>query len=123
MTAQQAASEQFAIDVARLAAETRCHSVVALDARDVSPICDFIVIATGTSARQMKAVLDEVQEIALARGLKPAHKAVSDENWCLLDFMDVIIHIFSQDARQYYELETLWGDTKRLVWEREPAAV
>ena len=94
---------------------SRCHSVVVLDVRNISPVTDFIVLATGTSDRQMKGVLNEIEEAGDARHQSVMSRSY-DENWVLLDYVDVVIHLFSQDARLYYDLDTLWGDAKRVDW-------
>lgn len=112
-----AAALAFARDAARLAANTRCSNVIVLDVRHVSPITDFFVIATGTSPRQMRTVCDDIEELALPRNYKPLSRCgYGLDQWVLLDYVDVIIHLFSDTARQYYDLENLWGDAKRIDW-------
>ena len=112
-------ARQFAIDVARTAADTKCHNVVVLDVSGVSPITDFMVMATGTSARQMRAVIDGVEEMAVPKGNPPyARSGLEGESWMVLDFFDVVLHVFSGDARAFYDLDALWGDAGRVKWER-----
>lgn len=112
-----AASRKFAIEAARLAESTRCHSVVVLDMAGVSPVTDFYIIATGTSPRQMRTVCDDVDELAEKMGFKSYHRSgYEGETWIADDYVDVVLHIFSQDARLYYDLENLWGDAKRVEW-------
>jgi ribosome-associated protein len=111
-------ARSFAVLAARLAANTRCYNVVVLDVRHISPVTDFFVIATGTSPRQMQSVCDDIEEMAQPLGHKPISRAGHGSDiWILLDFVDVIIHVFSEGARQFYDLEYLWGDAKRLDWE------
>jgi ribosome-associated protein len=114
-------SRDFAIATARHAAATRCHSVVVLDVAGISPVCDYFVIATGTSARQMRTVLDEITE-----QIAPRHNmsslSVSGEDsgtWVLADFFDVLVHIFSAEARSFYDLDGLWGDARSVDWTAE----
>ena len=111
-------SRQFAIDAARLAANTRCHNVVLLDVRGISPVTDYMVLASGTSPRQMRTVCDQVAELAGQRGQKPFNSVDDQESdsWMLIDFVDVVVHVFSNDARQFYDLDSLWGDAKRIEW-------
>ncbi len=112
------AARRFAIEAARLAANTRCHSVVVLDVGGLSPVCDFFVIATGTSPRQMRTVADDLIELSEAQGFAPMNESgLEGETWLLVDCIDVLIHIFSEEARQYYDLDNLWGDAKRVAWE------
>ncbi|MGD0542018.1 MAG: ribosome silencing factor [Tepidisphaeraceae bacterium] len=111
------ASRKFAIEVARLSDNTRCHNVVVLDMASVSPVTDFYVIATGTSARQMRTVCDDLDELAEKMGFRSYHRSgYEGETWIAVDYVDVVLHIFNQDARLYYDLENLWGDAKRVEW-------
>ena len=107
-------SHAFALEAARLAANTRCHNVAVLNVHGLSPVCDYFVLASGTSARQMRSVADEIDELAEKLGLKSMHTDGYDgESWILVDFVDVIVHLFSDEARAYYDLDNLWGDAKR----------
>lgn len=123
-TGRTAAARQFAVDAARLAAHTRCHSVVVLDVTGLSPVCDYFVIATGTSARQMRTVVDEIGELGEKQDFAPhTSSGTEGESWMLLDCIDVVVHVFSTDARQFYDLDNLWGDAKRIDWNAgEPSA-
>jgi ribosome-associated protein len=112
------ASRAFAIEAATLAANTRCSNVVVLDVSGLSPVTDFFVLATGTSPRQMRTVMDEVEELADAQKFGSIGTAgYEGENWMLLDCVDVIVHVFSLNARIYYDLDNLWGDAKRVEWQ------
>jgi len=115
-------TREFAIEAARLAANTRCHNVVLLDVRGISPVTDYMVLATGTSARQMRSVCDELAEWAAERGTRAlnADGLEGEGSWMLIDFVDVVAHFFSQEARQFYDLDSLWGDAKKIAWESEP---
>jgi ribosome-associated protein len=116
------AARQFAIETARLAANTRCHDVVVLDVRGLSPITDFFVLATGTSARQMATVMQDVEEFGRTQGYTPLSRSgYEGETWLLCDMVDVIVHVFNQESRQFYDLDGLWGDAKRVEW--KPAEV
>ena len=116
--ARYEAAKRFAIDAARLAATTRCHNVVVLDVSAVSPVTDFFVIATGTSPRQMRSVIDDLSEAAEPQGFKALSRAgYEGENWVLVDFVDVVVHVFSQESRMFYDLDNLWGDAKVVAWQ------
>ena len=114
------------MESARLAANTRCHNVVVLDVGGISPITDFLVLATGTSPRQMKTVCDDLEEMAGEKGEKPMSRVGDDSaSWTCIDFVDVVVHVFSQDARGYYDLDGMWGDAARVEWREDgdsPAA-
>jgi ribosome-associated protein len=117
------AAKAFAIEAARLAANTRCHDVTVLDVRGLCPVADFFVIASGTSARQMRTVVEEVQELGDAKNFSPlARSGYEGETWMLLDCVDVLVHVFSGTARHYYDLDGLWGDAKRVQWQETAAA-
>lgn len=117
------AAKAFAVEAARLAANTRCHQVVVLDVRDLSPVTDFFVLATGTSARQMRTVVDEIDELGASRDFKPLSRSgYEGETWILTDFVDVIVHVFNDEARHYYDLDSLWGDAKLVEWKPQQAA-
>ena len=106
----------FAVGAARVAAERHCSDIVVLDLRGKSPATDYFVIATGTSDRQMRSVADEISEEARKHGLQRFGRAGYEQGrWILLDFIDVVIHLFDSEYRDYYDLELLWGDAQRLT--------
>ena len=108
-------ARDFALEAARLAANTRCHNVVVLDLQGLSPVCDFFVIASGTSPRQMRSVADEISELGEKRNFAAlSQTGYEGELWILVDFVDVVLHVFSDDARAFYDLDNLWGDAKRM---------
>ena len=120
--ARDDAARQFAIDAARLAANTRCHNVILLDVRGISPVTDYMIVATGTSPRQMRSVCDEIAEMGEKVNYTPlASNGMEGETWMLIDFVDVVVHVFSNDARQFYDLDNLWGDAAKVDWNGQPA--
>lgn len=105
----------FAIAAAKVAAERHCTNITVLDLRGKSPATDFFVIATGTSDRQMRTVADEISELGRDRGFMRFGSAGYEQSkWILLDFIDVVVHIFDSEYRDYYDLDLLWGDAKRI---------
>jgi len=110
-------ARNFAIELARLAASNRTGDVVVVDLRGLSGLADFFVIGTGTSDRQMHAVLGKIEEFALARGRKPYKLSdPKSASWILADYVDVIVHLFDAEHRAYYDLDGLWGDAPRVEW-------
>lgn len=108
---------EFARRAARIADEMRAEDVVVLDLRGLSPVTDFFVICTGTSDRQMRALADEIRESARRLGRRPfGVEGYERAQWILMDFVDVVIHIFDEPRRNYYDLELLWGDAPRVEW-------
>ena len=83
-----------------------------LDLRPVTAYTDFFVLATGRNARQTKAIYDEVRERMKAdeRARPRAVEGVREGNWIVADYLDVVLHVFTPDTREYYGLEDLWGD-------------
>jgi ribosome-associated protein len=120
LSEQELVARTFAIEAAQLAANTRCQDVLLLDMRGYSPISDYFIIATGSSPRQMRSVCDEIAELGETRDFKVlAISGYDSETWILADFVNVIVHVFSSDARKYYDLENLWGDAPQIDWKKE----
>jgi ribosome-associated protein len=98
--------------VAALAQEKLAEDVVILDMRPVCSYTDFFVVASGRNARQTKAIYDEVREkLKAEEGVVPQH--VDGERVATLivaDYLDLVLHVFTPEARQFYRLEELWGD-------------
>ncbi|MEX0885368.1 MAG: ribosome silencing factor [Phycisphaeraceae bacterium] len=113
----------FALDAARLAHDDHCQDILVLDVRGLSELMDFIVIATGTSDRQIKAVASHVTELAREQRIE-RFGADRDEaaTWIAIDFIEVMVHLFEPNARAHYDLEMLWGDAERLNWQRPSPA-
>ena len=113
---QNPKAKAFALAAAKVAAGRHCTDIVVLDLRGISPATDYFIIATGTSDRQMRTVADEISEAARQQGMQRFGRAGYEQaRWILLDFVDVVIHIFDAEYRDYYDLELLWGDAKRLT--------
>lgn len=108
-------SMDFAIAAARVAAELHCTDIAILDLKGVSPATDYFVIATGTSDRQMRTVADDVCEAGRKIGFNRFGRAGYEKGkWILIDFVDVVVHIFDKESRGFYDLELLWGDAKQI---------
>lgn len=108
-------SEEMALAAAKAAIERRCEDVVVLNLTGLSPATDFFVVATGTSDRQMRTVADEIGDMAKENKYFRFGIAGYDQaKWILLDYVDVMVHIMSEEARDYYNLEMLWGDVEEV---------
>lgn len=84
--------------------------------RDISSIADYFVIATGTSNTHVKALADETEYQLDNAGISVSSvEGQRNDTWILLDYIDVIVHVFSEDAREYYNLERLWEDGEEVV--------
>jgi ribosome-associated protein len=113
------AALKFAVDLARLADQTRCHNVILLDVRQKSPVTKFFLIVTGTSDRQRRTVGDELVHHGKLNSF-PAWRTNGYETakWIVVDFIDVVAHIFEEASRNFYDLEMLWGDCPRVQWQQ-----
>ncbi len=108
-------SRALADRIAELAADKLAADVVVLDLHDVIGYTDFFVICSGNTERQTKAIHDSIhQGMKHESGLLPRRvEGLSESRWILMDYLDVIVHVFTPDARDYYRLEQLWGEAPR----------
>jgi ribosome-associated protein len=112
-----------AMIAARTAADNRGQNVVVLDLRELTPVFDYFVLASGTSRRQLHAMSEEIDH-ALEQGLGDRRMGIEgyeESRWILLDYGDVVIHLFEPETRAYYALEDLWGHAKRVPVDLPPA--
>jgi ribosome-associated protein len=105
-------AEQLASKITHLAEEKKAQDLVELDLRGMIDYADYFVICSGNTDRQAKAIHDSI-----LAGLKREHgtlprrvEGLSQARWILMDYMDVVVHIFTPEMRQFYRLETLWGE-------------
>lgn len=85
--------------------------------RKIVNFCDFFVICSGTSDRQVRAIAEWIEEALGQKGLKPLHvEGKPEASWVLLDFGDVVAHVFEQETRKFYNLEHLWQDSPKISW-------
>ena len=110
---------RFAIEAARLAADRHCENVRLLDVRNLSQVCDYMFIATGTSDRQMKSLVQEFEELGEQHANR-LYRWNADERatWVVIDFVDVVVHFFEPTRRAFYDLEGLWSDAGEVAWQR-----
>ena len=114
------APDKLAQLVAAYASDAKAIEPVELDLRDVLGYTDYFVILTGNTDRQTKAIHDRIhQGMKNEHGLLPRRvEGLSESRWILMDYLDVIVHIFTPEAREFYRLEQLWGEApKRAVGE------
>ncbi len=104
-----------AILAARCLDGKKAADILLLDVALVTSIADYFVIATGESKRQIKACAEYIDESLSDQGEKPHHfEGITNLEWVLMDYGDVIVHIFDKEARLYYGLERLWGDAPKV---------
>ena len=110
---QTAAAAAFAVSAARLLIDRHCEDVLLLDVSTVSQVCDFVLIGTGTSDRQMKSVADELSVLGKEAGLPAFRKSIDlGTTWIVTDYITVVTHLFEPQLRAYYDLEDLWSDAR-----------
>lgn len=118
-------SRDSSLELARWIAQTLdrkgAQDVVVLETRDYSSVADFFVIATGTSNRHMETLLESPCKELKASGHPPQSIEGESTHWMLADLGDVVLHIFDDQARQYFELEHLWKKAPRIDWAKKAA--
>jgi ribosome-associated protein len=93
----------------------KAEDAIILDVRNVSSVADFFLICTGTSEPHLKAIADEIGRRLRDEGMRPRHRdGYPPSRWIVMDYNDVLVHIFHPELRQRYSLEDLWGDAKRV---------
>ena len=108
-------SRQKALLVAELAKGKKAEDIVILDMRKLSNITDFFIIATSSSTARSQTIIDNIRESLLKAGESLASiEGYRDTGWMLADAYDVVLHVFSEEARRFYNLESLWGDAPRV---------
>lgn len=112
-------SEQLARRLAALADDKKAQDVVVLDMRDLVTYTDFLTICTARNERQAAAIVDEVRlRVKQEAGLLPGGvEGAGDAGWIILDYLDCVLHVFTPEARERYQLEDLWRDAPRLALE------
>lgn len=108
--------------IAELALSRKAKDVVIMDLRNVTTMADYFVVCSGESETQVRAIADAVIEGMSKLGERPWHsEGLQNLQWVLLDYVDVVVHVFHKDARVFYGLEKLWGDAKmQKVADRKP---
>ncbi len=107
-----------ALAAARTAEDNRARDIVILDLRELTTEFDYFVIATGASRRQLHAISEEIDQV-LEKRMQDRRRGIEGyeaSRWILLDYGDVVVHLFDGETRSYYALEDLWGQAKRVAF-------
>lgn len=108
---KELSSRELAQAAAQLALSKKGFDVKILKLKDISSVCDYFVIVSGDADIQVKAIARAIDDGVRELGYKPYHSEGMDRgNWVLLDYVDVVVHVFYEPTRQFYALERLWGD-------------
>ena len=103
---------------AELALERKAVDVVALNLARISGATDYFLLASGRSDVQVKAIAENIVEQLKVKSIRPEHvEGLQGGRWVLIDYIDFVVHVFHEEARQFYQLEVLWGDAPRLEFD------
>lgn len=101
----------------------RALNIVVFDVRKVCDFTDYMVVCTGESRRQLHAVESRISEqVAATAGYRTRVEGGLDGGWILVDAIDVVVHLFDPEAREFYDLELLWGGAPKIKWQKTPSA-
>jgi ribosome-associated protein len=118
-------SLERALAAARVADLNRGRDIAILDLRELTPVFDYFVVVTGSSRRQLHAISEEIDDV-MAREFGDQRLGIegyAESRWILLDFGDVVVHMFDEETRAYYDLEHLWAGAKRVPFTPAGAAL
>lgn len=109
-----------ALEAARKAVEAasdkQANNIVLLDTRNVCTFADYFLICSGESEKQIKAIYDEIEHVLKKAGATPCYReGATDSGWLLLDYGDLIVHIFAPAEREYYQLDELWSEAAPII--------
>ena len=118
-TARRVPADVPALEILQAAARSalakKARTPVALDLRELSGVCDYFFICSGASEVQVKAIAEAVEDGLRERGVRPWHiEGFESRRWVLLDYVEVVVHVFHEKTREYYMLDRLWGDARSL---------
>jgi ribosome-associated protein len=103
--------EELVKAIAGFAYEKKARDIVGIDLSGISPVTDYFVICSGSNKPQIKAISDNIEDKLSELGVEPNHiEGYQDACWILLDYGNIVIHVFDDENREYYNLERLWGD-------------
>jgi ribosome-associated protein len=118
-TSRLSAAVERAFLCAHVAADNKARDVLVLDMRGVTPLYDYVVLATGSSRRQIHTIAEEIDAALHAEGdSRLSIEGYEASKWVVQDYGDLVVHVFDPDTRRYFALEDLWADAPRLDWER-----
>lgn len=117
MTRARVPAPISALELLKIAADAamakKARDPIALDLRDLSGVCDYFFICSAASEVQVKAIAESVEEKLRERGARPWHiEGLEGRRWVLLDYVEVVVHVFHEKTREYYMLDRLWGDAR-----------
>lgn len=113
------AAREHACLCARIAADHKAENVLVLDVRELTPLYDFFVIATGRSRKQLSVLTEEIDSALRSQGEKRLSLEGQEHcTWVVQDYGDMVVHLFNPEMREYYRIEELWDEAKRVDWQQ-----
>ena len=110
-------SKEIAILCARIADAKKAEDVLIFDVRKLTPITDFFVICNGFNERQLQSIASEIESQLHSHGIHGVGiEGYTNGRWILMDYVNVVVHLFDREMRHFYDLELLWGDAPKLLW-------
>jgi ribosome-associated protein len=120
MTKQKASTDQLITEIVKGIEQVKGENISILDLREIeNTVCDYFIVCDGTSNTQVNAIAGSVQKsVSKAIKDKPWHvEGEANAEWILLDYVNVVVHIFQKQIREFYDIESLWGDAKTTIIE------
>jgi ribosome-associated protein len=120
MTKQKASTDQLITEIVKGIEQVKGENISILDLREIeNTVCDYFIVCEGTSNTQVNAIAGSVQKsVSKAIQDKPWHvEGEANAEWILLDYVNVVVHIFQKQIREFYDIESLWGDAKTTIIE------
>jgi ribosome-associated protein len=115
-------SQELAMKISELALKKKAEDVVLMDVADIAGFTNYFVIATGNSDVHIKTLSDHIEDALSQYKVKVWHKeGYENLKWVLMDYVDVVVHIFDAKTRDYYDLETLWSDAEKIILSDRPS--
>lgn len=116
--------EELALACAKAADDIKAENIRVYDMRGVSNLTDYMIVCSGSSMPQLRAILRDVAgQVEELHGAKPTMtEGKADTRWVVLDYIDVMVHVMDNELREYYSLEDLWKDAKEVSWQTESEA-
>ncbi|HXX94768.1 MAG TPA: ribosome silencing factor [Planctomycetota bacterium] len=112
-------TRQLAVAAAKTCEEKKASQIVVLDVRDLTSITDYFIVCSTSNERQARAITDDLRVSLREKGLRELGvEGVNDAKWILQDFGDLVIHIFHESQREFYDIEGLWADARPIKWTR-----
>lgn len=111
---------ELAKTAAKLLDEKKAENISVIKIDDISSLADYFVIANGRGSTHVRSLSDELEEKLKQQGVTPARiEGYRSDNWVLMDYESVVVHVFTQEGRDFYDLDRLWADGQRVEWEEE----